>query len=255
MSKQDKKTIEANMHAGIKDDDPFAPHIVDPVGINKKLDAYYPEEEEVKISGGFLSTSQNTSNLFTAMLNVQREIKPAEKSSDNPYFKSKYADLHEVSEAIKEPALKHGILYMQFWTKTNPVGCVNIETLIAHPESGEWLKFESAMHVKDALNPQVIGSAITYAKRYSLSGIFALTSTEQSLDDDGNRAAGLKEAKQKVSDDTVVDGLLLEAKKGLEQYEIAHKKLTPEQRKMVSSKDRIALRKIANGNSGTTATQ
>ena len=255
MSKQDKKTIEANMHAGIKDDDPFAPHIVAPVGINKKLDAYYPEEEEVKISGGFLSTSQNTSNLFTAMLNVQREIKPAEKSSDNPYFKSKYADLHEVSEAIKEPALKHGILYMQFWTKTNPIGCVNIETLIAHPESGEWLKFESAMHVKDALNPQVIGSAITYAKRYSLSGIFALTSTEQSLDDDGNRAAGLKEAKQKVSDDTVVDGLLLEAKKGLEQYEIAHKKLTPEQRKMVSSKDRIALRKIANGNSGTTATQ
>ena len=243
------KTIEQQMHAGIEDNDPFAPH---------NLSAYEaPDrtEEEVNLSGNFLSTSPSTSKLFGAMLNVSKEIRPAQKMQDNPYFKSKYADLHDVSEVIREPALKHGVFYMQFWTKTHPVGCVNIETIISHPASGEWLKFESAMHVKDATNPQAIGSAITYAKRYALSGAFAVTQTERSLDDDGNRASGLKEVKKKVSDDTVVDGLLLEAKKGLEAYETAHKKLTADQRKMVSSEDRIALRKIANGNSATSATQ
>ena len=82
MSKTGKKSIEGQMHAGV-DDDPFAPD-----NISLFVPDRTKEEEEVKISGGFLSTSQNTSNLFGAMLNVQREIKPLKSLRTTPTLKA-----------------------------------------------------------------------------------------------------------------------------------------------------------------------
>jgi len=246
MSKTGKQSIEEQMHDGIKEDnDPFSP---------ENLSLYEApdrtgDKEEVTLSGDFLSTSQSTSKLFTAMLGVQREIKGLGKRQDNPFFKSKYADLHDVTEAIKGPTLNNGILYIQMWTRSGDEHMVTVETLVSHPESGEWMKFISSMYVKDHLNPQAIGSCVTYAKRYSLTGLFALAPE----DDDGNRAAGIKAVIAKESDKQVVKKLEAEAKKGLEAYEAAHKKLTPVERSMVSKEDRVALREIANGNVISTA--
>jgi len=137
--------------------------------------------------------SDSIKELATALAKAQAEMKNAPKVSVNPFYKSKYADLAGIWDVARGPLTKHGLSIVQT-TRTGSDGKPIIETFLIH-ESGEWISGEMEMKpVRQtkgegfiaADDPQAIGSAITYARRYGLAAI-AGVATE---DDDGNAAAG-----------------------------------------------------------------
>ena len=101
----------------------------------------------------------------------------ARMDSTNPFFKSKYADLESVFNAIKEPFAANGLSVCQI------VNVGTITTMLLH-SSGQWISGESPIKTKDD-SAQAMGSGITYARRYALSSICGVYSSE---DDDGNLA-------------------------------------------------------------------
>jgi hypothetical protein len=128
--------------------------------------------------------SEKIDLISAAMSKFQAEVTTAKKTSANPYFSSKYADLAEVWDTIKNPLCKNGLAVIQ--SPENNEGKVIITTLITHT-SGQWIKGSLAMQPVKS-DPQSYGSCITYGRRYSL-GAFLGIATE--LDDDGNKASDL----------------------------------------------------------------
>jgi|GEM_PF-694434 len=119
--------------------------------------------------------------LFAAMAKAFPEIEGATKDSNNPAFKSKYADLSSVSEAIKPALINHGLFYVQLTHEQQ--GGVCIETQVCH-ESGEQMSFGKLFVPAGKQDAQGYGSALTYARRYSLMTAFGVCPE----DDDGNAA-------------------------------------------------------------------
>lgn len=132
-----------------------------------------------------IRTSETIINLSKALVETQKELKQPLKDAKNPFFKSEYVPLENVSEAITESATKHGLAFSQYATTTE-TGNVSVGTIVFH-ESGEFIEFPPLILKPENTKPQSIGSAITYAKRYSLSAVFGVTSDK---DDDGNKANG-----------------------------------------------------------------
>jgi hypothetical protein len=127
--------------------------------------------------------SETIGSLAKALSAAQADMGPARKGADNPYFESTYADLSSVTDAIREPLASHGIAYVQT-IEPGEEGFVNIHTSLIH-ESGEWI--ESVLPIRPVkTNPQGIGSAISYGKRYGLQAIVCLPSS----DDDAEGAMG-----------------------------------------------------------------
>lgn len=120
--------------------------------------------------------------IASALVKAQKAFGPALKSSTNPHFRSKYADLSACVEAVIDALNENGIALMQI-----PHECENgvtVETLFIH-ESGETLS-GGKLHVPASKqDAQGYGSALTYARRYSLQAACGIAST----DDDGNAAA------------------------------------------------------------------
>lgn len=120
--------------------------------------------------------------LFTALSKCQSALSGAKKDSENPFFKSKYADLESVWDAIRKPLTDNGLCVIQttVWREGNIV----LITTLGH-SSGDMITGEYQVTAKDH-SPQAIGSAITYARRYALASIVGAYQT----DDDGNTASG-----------------------------------------------------------------
>lgn len=131
-----------------------------------------------------MNKSESVSKIAEALSKAQSTIKNAVKDSDNPFFKSKYADLASVREACQGSLSANGLAVVQF--PENREGKLVLATMILHT-SGEWLSGELEMTPTKA-DPQGIGSAITYARRYALAAVTGVA-TE---DDDGNSASGNK---------------------------------------------------------------
>lgn len=145
-----------------------------------------------------MNFSDTTENIFKAMAGFRKEIIQPKKDADNPQFRSKYVPLESVTDVIDKVAPKHGLAYFQN-VKTGDDDTIGVQTVITH-ESGEyvifdWLMLDSRPIVKGGskgmATSQSQGSAITYGRRYSLSGAFGIASE---VDDDGNQASG--EAKE-----------------------------------------------------------
>jgi len=130
------------------------------------------------------TTSSSLVELATALAKAQGEIESAKKDSTNPHFKSKYADLASVWDAIRGPLSKNGLSVVQMPTAYGSE--VSVTTLLLHA-SGQWIKSTLTMLVGDKATPQAVGSAITYAKRYALT---SMTGVAPDDDDDGNAASG-----------------------------------------------------------------
>jgi hypothetical protein len=127
-----------------------------------------------------MDKSESIKELAIAMCKAQERMGGAHKGANNPFFKSKYADLGAVVEAVKEPFAINGLSYVQFPIEDG--GRIGVETILMH-ESGEWMsnKFTVQLTKQDA---QGAGSAITYCRRYGLQAIAGIPSA----DDDGNAA-------------------------------------------------------------------
>lgn len=122
------------------------------------------------------------------------EIESATKSANNPHFKSKYADLTTVIEAIKPALIKHGLYFTQR-PEPSDKG-VTIETVIGHV-SGEEMSLGKLFVPANKNDAQGYGSALTYARRYALVTAFGVPVE----DDDGNAAA----KEQKAAKPDVID--------------------------------------------------
>ena len=120
--------------------------------------------------------------LYTALSNAQGKIENAKKTSLNPHFKSRYTDLAAVWDACREAMTSEGLAVVQLPCEAPP-GHVGLVTIITH-KSGQSLQEKFFMPVAQANNPQAVGSALTYAKRYALLGAAGIAPE----DDDGNAA-------------------------------------------------------------------
>jgi hypothetical protein len=119
--------------------------------------------------------------IASALVKAQREFGPALKSSTNPHFRSKYADLSACIEAVITALNNNGIYLMQLTDEHD--GGVKVSTTFIH-ESGEQLSAGSLFMPAIKHDAQGYGSALSYARRYSLMAACSLA-TE---DDDGNQA-------------------------------------------------------------------
>ena len=130
-----------------------------------------------------------TSEIAKAFVAAQKEFAPALKNSTNPHFKSQYVDLAGCIEAVLDALHNHGLALIQ---KTHECESgVKVETVFLH-ESGEEMS-GGIIHVPaDKQTPQGYGSALTYARRYSIMSATGIAPE----DDDGN--AGTKSMAQKV---------------------------------------------------------
>jgi hypothetical protein len=121
-------------------------------------------------------------NIASALVKAQRGFAPALKTSTNPHFRSKYVDLAGCVEAVVDSLNAAGIALIQR-TSEDDHG-VTVETVFIH-ESGEMLEC-GKLHVPAAKHdPQGYGSALTYARRYSLMAACGIAPE----DDDGNAAS------------------------------------------------------------------
>lgn len=134
-----------------------------------------------------METSEQINELATAMAAAQQEMTGAKRDSDNPYFKSKYADLASVREACLGAMNTHGLSVWQFPRLVHggdEAWLVEVETLVMHA-SGQFVRDSLAIPVTKA-DAQGVGSAISYARRYALGAVAGIAPE----DDDGNAAVG-----------------------------------------------------------------
>ena len=135
--------------------------------------------------------SDTISELAKALSSFQGKMTAVKKDATNPFYKSKYATLDTIWETIRKPLSENGLSVAQTMDVKNDKDVLN--TTLYHT-SGEWISgMQSVNPVKD--DPQSLGSAISYARRYSLSAILGIVADE---DDDANIATTPKTLKKEV---------------------------------------------------------
>lgn len=128
-------------------------------------------------------------SISSALVKAQKEFGPALKTSSNPHFRSKYADLSACVEAVIDGLNNNGIFLMQ--SSHLCEDGVTVETVFIH-ESGEQIS-AGKLHVPASKqDAQGYGSALTYARRYALMAACGIAPE----DDDGNAAVRLKQAEK-----------------------------------------------------------
>lgn len=116
-------------------------------------------------------------NLYLKLSEVKKEVGKVSKNSKNPHFKNTYADLNALIDAVEPILLEKGLLMLQ------PIQNGNVATIIIDCESSE--SVESSIALPQLTDPQKLGSAITYFRRYTLQSLLSLMAE----DDDGNKAS------------------------------------------------------------------
>lgn len=134
-----------------------------------------------------MKRSDSIVNLAQALIKSQREMGAVTKASDNPYFKSKYADINDILDVVVPVLNNNGILVIQP-TSLDPAGNPAVETTLIHVDSGEFMTSEPLTMVLAKSDMQQLGAAITYGRRFSLQSFLGL----RAEDDDGNTATGKK---------------------------------------------------------------
>lgn len=148
--------------------------------------------------------------IIAALAAALPKLEGAKKNANNPHFKSKYADLGSVIDAL-EPIKEHGLWFIQISKERDNGAC--FETVIIHGPSNSQMSMGETFVPADRANAQGFGSAQTYARRYGLLSAFGLA-TE---DDDGNAAsqAPAKPAQQRQQAKPADTGPLTDAQWGI----------------------------------------
>lgn len=124
-----------------------------------------------------MEKSESIKNLSKALITFHLKVDKVKKDAKNPFFKSSYASLSNILDAINEPLIESGLSFAQF-----PTGEYGLTTILLHGETGEFIQSTYDMKpVKD--DPQGRGSVITYQRRYALASVLGLNIDD---DDDGN---------------------------------------------------------------------
>ena len=125
-----------------------------------------------------MRSSDTLTKISPALVKAINAIEGVKKGADNPFFKSKYANLESVIEAAHGALEANGLAVMQ---GPGPMdgNCITLTTRLIH-ESGEWIETDFSLPA-GKMDPQAAGSAITYARRYSLMAMLNMPA----VDDDG----------------------------------------------------------------------
>lgn len=125
-----------------------------------------------------MRSSDTLTKISPALVKAINAIEGVKKGADNPFFKSKYANLESVIEAAHDALSANGLAVMQ---GPGPMdgNCITLTTRLIH-ESGEWIETDFSLPA-GKMDPQAAGSAITYARRYSLMAMLCIPA----VDDDG----------------------------------------------------------------------
>ena len=154
------------------------------------------KEEAVRVSG-----------LYPKLHAAKQKIGKVVKNANNPHFKKSYADINALVETVEPILLEQGLLLLQ------PIAEGVVSTLIIDIETGQ--SVVSSMRLPEIQDPQKIGSAVTYYRRYTLQSLLSL----QAEDDDANSAsATVKNTKPTITQERFENGLT----------QISEGKLTPE---------------------------
>lgn len=134
--------------------------------------------------------SNEINELAKALIIFHVKCEAIKKDAKNPFFKSTYASLPKIIENITDPLAESGLALTMFPIEENSLYCLLMHT------SGQWIEATYTMKpIKDT--PQDKGSCITYARRYCISSILNLQIDDILADDDGNKASGKNDAKEK----------------------------------------------------------
>lgn len=141
--------------------------------------------EQAQLGSTPLIKSLSVKSLTASLVKVQSELQPAVKDATNPHFKSNYATLQSVWDSVRALLASNGLAVSQTFNNSDASEgtTVTIVTTLLHT-SGEYLSSALTLRPVKA-DPQGIGSAITYGRRYALASIVGVVAEE---DDDGNAA-------------------------------------------------------------------
>jgi hypothetical protein len=127
-------------------------------------------------------------NIYQKLNNFRVAVGAIRKDKTNPYHKSKYADINAVLAVITEPLSQAGLVDVDT-TRIDENGNMYLITRIVNIDNpNEFIEIETPLLLKDKNNPQALGSALTYGRRYNRVTLLGL----EQEDDDGNNAAGLR---------------------------------------------------------------
>lgn len=129
-----------------------------------------------------MKTSDKVDVIFPLIFKVKKDLKSVAKTSNNPYFKSKYADLNSHIDAV-EDLLEANDLVLSQPTVGDSTGNY-VETRITHAPTGQFI--EASIKLVGETDMQKVGSAVTYARRYTLGALLSM----KAVDDDAALASG-----------------------------------------------------------------
>ncbi len=133
------------------------------------------------------SHSEEIKDFVSALAKAQGQMKAAAFNRTNPHFKNRYADFTSCMDTCRQPLSENGLAVMQYCETVE--GKLYLITMIAH-SSGQWFKSQFPL-ITAKVDSQGIGSAMTYAKRYSLCSMLGIVADEDAdSDDDAEFAVG-----------------------------------------------------------------
>ena len=161
------------------------------------------EKEVVEVEGpvevinevGRKVNFDNTSEVANALASFNLEMENIAKNAKNPFFKSSYLDLSAIANTVRPLLAKHGLSVIQY-PIDDENGRISVNTVLLH-KSGQKIEFPGIWVKPSKIGDvQVLGSIITYLKRYSIAAILFVAGCEE--DDDGEKAVGRGETVQQA---------------------------------------------------------
>jgi len=163
-----------------------------------------------------MKTSESIINISKALIEFQGKLVKVSKDAVNPHFKNRYASLSQIIEAVQKPLNECGLAVIQL-----PARDHELETILMH-SSGEYIT-ETYKMKPQRDDPQGLGSAITYQRRYALGAFLCLNIDE---DDDAQKASTqFKPADRKLPEDTREWITREQFQKTIERYKAGEKEI------------------------------
>lgn len=148
----------------------------------------------------------NADEVAAALANFNLEMENIAKNAKNPFFKSSYLDLSAIANTVRPLLAKHGLSVIQY-PIDDENGRISVNTVLLH-KSGQKIEFPGIWVKPSKLGDvQVLGSIITYLKRYSIAAILFVAGCEE--DDDGEKAVGRGESAPQATQQTSTRGASL----------------------------------------------
>jgi hypothetical protein len=180
--------------------------------------------------------SEQIDQIAKALSQAQKSIKGAKKDSNNPHYKSRYADLSSVWDACREALTAQGLAVVQSAGSVD--GQLRVSTMLVHT-SGQWFADDLLVPVRDA-GPQAVGGAITYGRRFSLAAFAGVAPEDDDAESAEGRSKPVEDApvKPKTYDQWVAGATAIAEEKGVDALQTFFKAGSADLRKWATTHDR-----------------